>query len=537
MPRPHRNGQLLLVTTTDDRWRDYAGREGWDFFEIPRLESADLDNLAIPAELRPAVDGRPLIAQVLTAIEPGPGRPDELATADAGPALAWGLVLEALASDPAAVHLARVLAWCPPDPVPFAPTLERLAGSAATAQPLVDVRFVNLTQAAGASALQMHRLFGQAVRAQVWRDDPAAARQIVATLINDEAGQGMFISASDGGALRHLEKEDAGRAAERLAPDGAGLLWHGLGKIRDMRGPVTASGEYWKKGAELLNPGKHPLECAECQTGLARVAFQQAGSAAGAVLGQVTERTNAALQLLADLGDERAHQLSERAIALQLLSRRAAVERNPSRDVRRAELPQIIEDLWLSYERRVRIARELPETEPVKRQAPEADWGPDPDRAYFNLAGTYLALARAYDADSPELRENLERAGAIYTDCRRLREERYAGKPHPHLAACVYGEGLVAYYQAIQLSDQRRRLSDAIQHASAALTQRQVIASGLTGGDETAILRDVDVRKSSALVMKAAVAAILFAGKDPSAGAQAVGELVEEARDEMPDGF
>jgi tetratricopeptide (TPR) repeat protein len=537
MPIPRRNGQILIVTTVHDQWRDHAQREGWRYFEVPRLEQADLDDLAIPAELRPVVDGRPLIAQVLTAVESHIGRMTKPTTAGTGPALAWELILKVLAADPAALHLARVLAWCPPDPVPFASALESLAGTAAIARPLVDFRFVNLTQADGAPALQMHREFGQAVRHQVWDDDPATARQVVETLIADPAGRELFISASDSSALRHLETDDAERTVECLAPDAAGLLWYGLGTVREQRGPVAASRTYFEKALELLDPNEHRYECAEILVGLARVTFQGAGRSAGDAEEAVEEQTSAARQLLLNLTDKRARQLSERANALSLLIKRTAVEHNPDREVRRVELPQIIEGLWLSYEQRVRIARGLPDTAPVARQAPAAELGLDADRAYFNLAGAYLALALTYDADSAGLRDNLERAGAIYTDCRRLREERYAGRLHPHLAACINGEGLVAYYQGIKLGDKRQRLFDAIQQVGAALAQRQEIASGLVGGDQAAILGEVDVRKSTALVMKAILAVMMGSYPGRSGGIKVVQDTFEQTIRELPDDF
>jgi hypothetical protein len=539
MPNPHRNGQLLIVTTAyqmtgDNGWRDYARREGWKYFEVPQLEQVDLDDLAIPAELHAAVDGRPLIAQVLSAVEARTSRIPTSATASTGPDLAWELMLNIFSADPAPLELARILAWCPSDPVPFRPALERLAGPAAMAQPLIDLRFVNLAQASGAPALQMHHLFGDAVRTQVWRDDPATAQRIVETLLTDATGREILIYASDGGALRRLENEDAGRNIEHLMPDAKGMIWYGLGTIREQRGPVTASKEPFEKSGKLLDRNKHPHEYAETLIGQARIIFQ-GSSGRSAAVAEVDEKTTAARQVLADLTDERARRLSERANALSLLMRRTAIERNPDRDIRRAQLPEIIEGLWVSYEQRVRIAQELPDSAPVERQAPLAEWGLDPDRAYFNLAGAYLALARTYEPDSDGLRMNLERAGAIYTDCRRLREQRYEGRPHPYLAACVNGEGLIAYYQGLMLSDQRRRLVDAIRHASTALAQRQEIASGLAGGDQAAILGEVDVRKSATLVMKATVAATMAGYRDRSDGTKAVREACEQAVEEFPD--
>ncbi len=542
MPTPHRNGQFLITTTAANdsspgfegrRWVDYARQEGWQYFRVPELDHTDLEALAIPDALRPLVGGRPLIAQVVAAVQaqhPGVALP---AQAVSGPNLAWELVASALIEEPTALELARVVAWCPAEPVPIT-ALETLTGRVLAPQPLADLWFLNLTEAGGLRAVQMHRLFSEAVRSQTWRDDPTVARATVKGLLTQPAGRKLFVDAADSTTLLLLQHKDTAQAAEQMAKDTRGLLWRGLASIWDQRGPVSSSKAPFELAYELLDPAEHPYEYAETAIGLARVAYQSAGRAPAAAE-TVEEKSSSAQAVLAGHTDQESRLLIERAKALLLLMERREL-RKLAREARQAGLLQIIEKLWQSYEQRVRIACGLPDGAPVERQAPAAEMGSDVDRAYFNLAGAYVSLSQTYPAGSDELAECLGSAGRIYTECRLLREERYGGRAHPHLAACIHGQAIVAYYQGLRLP-QPGRAADAIRLASTALTQRQEVASGLAGGDEEATLGDGDVRKSTTLLAKAAYLTLLLGYGNPIDGDHAVNDAFEEAREEFRNSY
>lgn len=534
MPAPHRNGQFLIVTTAADdsepdfdgqRWPDYAQQAAWKYFSVPALGHADLEKLKIPDTLGQLVGGRPLVAQVIAAVQAQHFGVSLPVQAISGPDIAWELAISALRDEPTAIELARVLAWCPAEPVPIA-TLENLTGRTLAVQPLADLRFVNLTEVSGLQAVQIHRLFSDAVRRQTWRHYPAAAQAAVVALLTAETGRKLFIDAADSKTLRLLDDEDTARAAEQLEAGVRGLLWHGLATIWDQRGPVLSSKSPFELAYELLDPAEHLYEYAETAIGLARVAYQSAGRSPGAAK-TVEDKSSAAQAVLVGRTDERSRWLIERAKAFPLLMERRGL-RKLTGEARQASSLQVIEKLWLSYEQRLRIAYGLPDGAPVERRPPTAELGSDVDRAYYNLSGAYVSLSQTYPTGSRKLEECLEDADRIYTDCRQLREERYGGRAHPHVAACINGQAIVAYYQALRLP-QPGRAADAVRLAHLALTQRQEVASGLAGGDEAATFGDVDARKSTVLLAKAAYLALILGYPDPSDGENAARDEFKEA--------
>jgi hypothetical protein len=111
---------------------------------------------------------------------------------------------------------------------------------------------------------------------------------------------------------------------------------------------------------------------------------------------------------------------------------------------------------------------------------------------------------------------------------RRLREGRYGGQPHPHLAACVNGEAFVAYYRAVLLG-RHGELTDSLSLAAEAMRQRQTVASGLAGPGNPAVLRDADVRKSEEFMLKLTIAMLFAASARPAAGADHVMRMAGEA--------
>ena len=98
------------------------------------------------------------------------------------------------------------------------------------------------------------------------------------------------------------------------------------------------------------------------------------------------------------------------------------------------------------------------------------------------------------DAALAEVAEDLDQAARVYEVVRELRERRYAGRAHPHLAACVQGQALVAYFRATLLGDVGQ-FPAAFGFAATALEQRRKVAGGLAGF-EVRVLRDNDVNKS-----------------------------------------
>ena len=142
-------------------------------------------------------------------------------------------------------------------------------------------------------------------------------------------------------------------------------------------------------------------------------------------------------------------------------------------------------------------------------------------------AGSGRALAAGDERLEPAA-QSLDDAEHVYEVVRELREKRYGGRPHPHLAACLHGLAIVGYYRAALLG-QAGALADAAGYASAALDQRLRIAGSLTGLATPAALTDPDVRKSVDLLLKITAAAMLARFTDVTDGSAAVTKVLQEA--------
>ena len=555
LPVPHSPGQLVIITTIDERWEDHARSRAWIFERLRPLDPSDLDGLGLPPGFSDLVNGRPLIAQALAALqEAGAGLPDQ---ADCGgPELVWDLVRTLAGSGPEVAAVARILAWCPPEPAD-ATRLLTAAGYPAGAQApealaachtLDQRRFVTLSFPDTGMAVQMHRLFAAAVRSQTWRDDPGLAADVIGRLLTAEAGQELFIGAAEETALSRLERGPGGeddpgevaRAAGYLAePARRGLLWHGLGRVRERRGPVARSAPHFTAAAGLLGRASHPAEAAESLVGPARVVYQK-GAATPAELIQAREIAAEARQLAGSLTDPAGMQLSEQANALVWLITQKLAQRESDPAARAAALGEVRENLWQSYERRRRILRREGRPEPGSSPAPEDGLGSE--RAFFNLAGVNIQLAKVHhtmanasggrrDAALAEVAEDLDQAARVYEVVRELRERRYAGRAHPHLAACVQGQALVAYFRATLLGDVGQ-FPAAFGFAATALEQRRKVAGGLAGS-EVRVLRDNDVNKSIEFMFKLSYTAMVARADDAGRCAATVRRLLAEVPGEF----
>jgi hypothetical protein len=557
IPRPRCAGQFVIITTTDARWRQQGAEPDWRSTELPPLGTADLENLGLSSAVAGAVAGRPLVAQVLAALHKqyGVALPEQAGTD--GPGLAWDMLRMSHHTWPDVAELAQLLAWCPPEPVD-AKALGTIGGRDTGGEAgvrLADLSFVSPSYSQGQLMIQMHRLFAAAVRHQVWRDNPAMAADMISRLLSDRnTGRGLFIEAADSKALSRLEQGekpgepgDVSRAADVLAvPARAGLLWYHLGHIRERRGPVSVSDAYFETALRHLDRGSHPFEVAESLIGRARVIFQD-GQSSNDQLAEARALVAQGRDLLAPRPEYEARQMREQGNALSWLIARKLAGREREPQKRESKLAEVREELWLSYEERLRLIRGSA-SRPVERGTPpepEDDLGAE--RAYYNLAGTYIELAKVHfdlavateqsggrsaseqhGERIAEVDSDLVRALAVYRAVRRLREGRYGGQPHPHLAACVHGEALVAYYRATLLGWDGE-LTGSLSLAAEAMRQRQTVASGLFGPGNPAVLRDMDVRKSGEFMLKVTIAMLFAASVRPSAGADQVMRMAGEA--------
>jgi hypothetical protein len=542
VPQPHQPGQFVIITTKHPDWLEHARQHGWQPCRLPRLEEGDLDELSLPRGLDDAVAGRPLIAQALAALRGnGVDLPDT--AADDGPDLVWDLLRASHRTTRDVIALAQLLAWAPPEPANV-PSLLKAAGldEASTAVAVLEAfRFVipSVAQTSDRSrAIQMHRLFAAAVRESAWNDDPAAAARAIDRLLTTEEGEGFFINAADTTALIRLESdaktEEPGEVAKAVGflTDGRrdGLLWHGLGHVRERLGPVSASAAPFAEAVRRLDASAYPFPAAECLIGQARVVYQK-GPAANEELVPAREMVENGRRILDPLTDTESLQLREQgnALAWLITQRIAGREKDPAR--REELLAEVRENLWLSYERRRRIIR--PGSNPAEKSPPEPEDGLGSERAYYNLAGVNIQLAKVHhELDMiDQVEEDLQQAADVYTAVRMLRELRYGGRAHPHLASCVHGQALVAYFRAVLLGE-IGELADSFRFAGEAMEQRRKVVSGLAGPGSRAVLVDPDMQKSMEFIMKVSAVGVLDRHGNVDDGAAAVIRICEEAQQE-----
>jgi hypothetical protein len=599
LPRPHAPGQVVIITTRDQRWLDYAS-DAHGRVDLGPLRNQDLTDLGLPHGLADAVDGRPLIGLALAALRDRGGVVLPEVSRQGGPELVWDLLRHSLAAGDGALALARLLAWLPPEPM-LERALARIAALDPPARGDLLRRLRLVTGAAPAAAhleidgaggdsgsryrtlyrdrqdagagdgLHMHRLFAAAVREQTWRDEPVAAAESVGRLLATDEGRWLFITAADSTALARLEAGDAERAATELADRGVpgqpapGLLWYGLGHIRERRGPVRDSAPPFAAAVAALRVPDYSREVAEGQIGVARVTYQN-GKAAVAELADARVQIERARELLAPLPDGAARQLREQGNALSWLIEQKLSGREPDLDRKAARYAEVDRNLWLSFAERLRIARGAGDQAPVDPDAvPRLGDGLGPERAFFNLAGVAIQLAKVHhglaaraaaEAGQPlavgaeragqpltaseallnRVAIDLDRAEHVYQVVRELREQRYGGRPHPHLAACLHGLAIVGHYRAALLN-QVGALAAAASNGAAAFDQRLRIAGSLIGPDARAAFNDPDVLKSTDLLLKVMTDAVLARDAEVATGTATVAKVTGEATTEWLNGL
>ncbi|MGC4111663.1 MAG: hypothetical protein QM747_14840 [Nocardioides sp.] len=268
--------------------------------------------------------------------------------------------------------------------------------------------------------------------------------------------------------------------------------------------------------------------------GFARPVYQRA-SADATELTRAREDARNASALFAQIGDHaETAQMSAQADALALLieQRLVALEKAPEKRLQR--YVEVRAGLEQSYLVRLALARQSSELSVL--QPPESADGLGAERAYYNLAGVNLQIAKtawALDHSDPRVHSALSEATAVYETVRQLRLERYRSRPHPHLAACIHGLAIVMYFRALYGFGAGEQV-DAVLKAQEGLWQRMTVAKGLSG-DPRSVARDNDVGKSVELLVKICLLALVDnkpAGDVVAARAHAM-KIVDEALSEL----
>ncbi|MFF3851468.1 AAA family ATPase [Streptomyces sp. NPDC002328] len=537
LPRPSRQGQLVVVTTTNAKWADPETN--------PTLRNTDAEQLAVPElgvdDLPRVLDvedaptdllaGRPLLLEASARLLRSTGQawwrnsavqptaPEEV------PAAIWSTVVrEAEAGapggplhDPVRVErrLATAMAWLPPSGL--SPELLALAvrdeGNGAGEQPeagagqqpevragLERLRALGVIDFTGGLAT-MHRLFQHAVREHGLRQSPTDTAALVggvyrnfftATGARQPAGTGRTGLATPFDLV--LDPREVGSIADLLThqpsdPDAFRSL-HALGVLVERQDPAAATECFEKALERVANHGagadaESRIMRSDCLRGKARVVHRTPGRSPWGTVDDAIGWAVEARELCAVPNAGRDEQLAaSRAEAMHgLLIRRKANKDGLTAGQRLALL---------------REAEVLLRHSAAERELLTGHDSPDADRSRFNLAGLEVSLAQV-DPDLPPHR-HLDAADEHYQAVLALRERRYGTRHLEEVITCVNGLALVNFYRAVlQDAGPAQRvtfLTHALRHAHEALEVRQSLA----------ILIEANVTKSLDILAKTALA-------------------------------
>jgi hypothetical protein len=493
MPRP-RGGQRLLVTSTNERWRDAPDVQ---VIELPAISDDDVAR-RVGADLVPLVDGRPLLlaafgrlmretgvdASGIAALAPK-AAPEER-DPGAGPAALWAALRSADGFDERELLVSACAAYLPPDHQPLT-TLEALVPDAREAARFLVDRGLLTFEVEGTrsdddrAAVRMHRLFGAAVRAHLEADRPELADQVVGRLVREDAPYTLLDKHGDLDTVQRLAARIvAGDRPGDVSDPALGLALHGVAKLLELHGQTQPSGDVFGRAKRHLEG--HPIELADCLQGEARTVNQHRTDDEGA-LHEAVGWAQQARTLILDAGGKPASADRCRAMEglLMLKLARFSHDGKTKLDLLRAALAVIDE----ADRRRIANPDLVDEVELA--------------RSRFNLAGPRISLAQA---EPHRAAEHLDRASEIYQEVLERRERLYDGRRiHPHIAACIHGLGLTEYYRALLVADSQearsRHLRAATEHTAEALKQRQTLDGSIDLGE---------AGKSAALLAKIALA-------------------------------
>lgn len=462
LPRPG-DGQLVVITTTNSDWEQVPNLS---VRQLPPVDDARVAEDLGGDELVSLVAGRALLLHAFASLLDAAGissaavaryAPErgEVAEPVRGPATLWAAVRAELALGPDALHSCLQSAYMPPDQQP----LEVLEAFNGGARRLVDglSRAGLVTFEADTGTVRMHRLFGAAVRAELAASEPAMNDEVVLELATNATVLNAFDRYGDQATLMRIDERlteiDEGRQEldSRL-----GQALHGVAGLLELGGHTRRSGETYVRAERHLQ-GRPDLLADVLQSRARMVNQHQARDEVRLreALGWAKE---AERTLLSTPGRENT---ADRCLAMQglILQKLAAFP---------GEGDTTIELLHEA----LGVIEEAHRRREIRLDPMDAELA----RSEFNLAGPRINLAQL---EPERAREHLDVAERVYGRVAERRKKIYDRDVHPHIAACIIGEGYVNYYRALLLpappATRASWLRYATERANAALAQRQAL--------------------------------------------------------------
>jgi hypothetical protein len=482
-PNPDRPGdvrQLVLVTTTNPAWRDLP----FDFRVLEPVALEEAEKHLPGPELAPMVGGRPLLFESFNRLAKSTGWvgariaahapcAESVAPEQIGPATLWAAARATDGFDDAALEVAAGAAYLPPDRQPLDVAIalapEHVARTARDT--LIDLGLLSVN--IDGDAVRMHRLFGAAVRADLEAHTPALVQRVVTRIATIPAATKLLDTDGDLRTITHLEGWLEHRDQPDSEPDELlGRSMHGVAELLELHGHTRRSGERYAKAERHLRAA--PLLLGLGLHGRARTVNQHyAGNEP-----RLREALGWARDAESILRGAGAPDVAERCLAMQgLLMQKLA--KFPRDGETKIEL--------------LREALDVIERADALRRTRLADVDPDnPEllRSWFNRAGVRVSLAQ----EERKLAEHhLREAYEVYRNVELARRRIYARDEHPHIAACVVGQGYVAYFRALLVATDRRGRTEYLREATdrtiQALQTRQAEEGGIDGDEVAKVVR------------------------------------------------
>jgi hypothetical protein len=526
LPRP-RNGQLLLITTTNERWAQLRDVRG---VQLPAITAEDIlatrgpDAPDITALLE-LIHGRPLLIEAFDALIDATGADAETIAAHApdpeadhaedgnagtdagadpdgllrGQRALWAAISHSPGCGETQLAAACRAAHLPPDHQPLAAfeALDREHGADAARYLAHHGLLTYELEQAGRerTVMRMHRTFGEAVRLDLERSQPQLCDEIAVEL----AGEQQLFELFD----VHGDLDTVTRLAQRLAvvnerdgePDPTlGAALHAIAGLLELHGQTRDSGDFYARAEANLDEAQHPVLVAGCRHGRARTVNQHHQKEVE-LLRDAVELARSARRLFTENGRDGDHCLAMEGLLLQKLASYPAAGQS--------EL-ELLED-----------AREVIEDADRRRNENAARIDPaELARSRFNLAGIRIRLARA---EPDRAGVHLDQARDIYDDVLKRRRKIYRRPVHPHIAACVIGFAYVDYFRALLIpADHIQRtawLREATRNAGKALEQRSALEGSIDQdevGKVAGFMTKVLLARASAPVSSARTHARIF---------------------------
>jgi hypothetical protein len=488
-------GRRVLVTTTNEAWKDMSG---FDWKPLPDLKPADL--AALGPELKGLVRGRRLMLEAfralidatgLTAAEIAAHAPAASSSDDEedkereeelrGPIAFWQALRQSERIGDSWLRVCAYAAYLPPDNQPIS-LLAKLAGKGGKGafEPL-EARGLIVRDRENAS-IRMHRLFGTAIRRYLADARPDLRDEVVFTLaVDEEEAHRVLDRYGDIDTVSRLDQRLAEVDADTKAVDESlGFAQYGVANLLEALGRTEDSGRTFKRAQRHL--GAHPSEVAVCLVGRARP-INQHHKEEPELLREAVVWAQEARVLLNRAEGKRARYY--RALAMEGLLTRALAK------YPQAETPADV------LHRAMKMLVDADEG----RDEDDPDVGPiDKARSRFNLAGTWLDLAKE---EREQAAAHLDESWKVYDDVLKRRLKLYPVDIHPHVAACQAGLGYVAYYRAMLVPatplQRSTWLREATDWTMLGLKQRESVDGSVDGAE---------VLKSTKFLAKVALARI-----------------------------